>query len=125
MNSECLTKGKKNKLKVGQKVKAKPSLIHWHATHLCWSLSTPAPNNSGYDKNDREIEEDNLKDVYVWSRAKLSGEMPFGIVSHYGSEDEFGKKPVWVEFTFKTELGNIPLGTYVEEKYLVLTSKKK
>ena len=32
-------KGKKNKLRVGDKVRAKPSWVDWHSSHIAWLLA--------------------------------------------------------------------------------------
>ena len=121
-------KGKYNRLKIGQKVRAKKELIDWHASHLCWSYSRLMNGTDGYMDGDREIEVADLPKVYVWSFAKLSKKIPTGVVKHYGAgdnDDGVDRKNVWVEFTFKTELGAIPYGTYVSEKDVTLNKKRK
>lgn len=131
MRDHYEVKGRLNKLKVGQRVRAKPSLVDWFSSHLCFSYSRCLPSDEGYNKGEREIAVEDLDMIYVWSRAKLSGKMPTGVVSHYGGEDlnEDGKeyanrKCVWVDFTFRTELGYIKDGTYVSERDLELVKKK-
>lgn len=124
-------KGKLNKLKVGQKVQAKPSLVDWYANHLtfCYGKRV-SPDDSGSDE--KEIPSESLEKVFIWSRAKLGNLMPKGAVSHFGSEDwsdklqrHINRKCVWVDFTFFTELGIIKEGIYVSEKNVVALPKKK
>ena len=124
-------KSKSNRLKVGQKVRAKNSLVNWHATNLTWSYGIPA-NDPGYDKDDNEIGPEDLPQVYAWAGALISGKMPKGTVTHYGAKDwdnkllcHVDRKCVWVEFKFKTELGTITNGVYVSEEDLEPIKKKK
>jgi hypothetical protein len=120
-------KGKKNKLKIGQKVRALPSLVKWHASHLSWSLGLAITEDGAYDKGQREIPLESMENVYVWSGAYLSGKMPTGVVDRYGApdnDDGIDRNNVYVEFTFKTGLGNIKYGTYVHERDVTLATKK-
>jgi hypothetical protein len=124
--------GKKNKLKVGQKVRALPQLVDWFASHLTWSYGKKASGKDGYGEGEREIRVEDLPQVYVWIHSKLSKKMPIGIVSHFGNSDYSqksgkplaGRKCVWIDFKFKTELGEATYGTYVSERDLVLVKKK-
>jgi hypothetical protein len=122
-----LKKGKKNKLKVGQKVVAKQRLVDWTASHLCWCVGKLVKDDSAYDKGQTEIPLESLDYVYMWSGAKLSGKMPTGVVTHYGmadNDDRIDRKNVYIEFTFKTGLGNLKYGCYVHEKDLELIKAK-
>lgn len=127
-------KSRFNKIKVGRTVQAKPRLVEWYVTHLCWSygMQVDSPKSNGYDEKEKELPLDSLRDVYIWVSAKLTGKMPIGLVSHYGANDFSSKlkrgisaKCVWVDFTFKTEFGDHVLGLYVSEKDLVLVKEKK
>jgi hypothetical protein len=119
-------KGKKNRLLLGEKVQATPEMVDWYARHFVWSYGAPAPEGQGYSKGEKEIRFQDLASVYVWSLARISGKCPRGITKHYGAEaDEPGKKCIWVEFTFKTELGDIAYRTYVDEKNLKSLKRKR
>jgi hypothetical protein len=118
-------KGKANKLKIGQKVEASPHLVDWYSGHLSWLFGQDKNGKDGYNKGEKEILEESLRDVYAWSNAKLGGLMPHGIVSHYGDYDcdiKTGKtlkrKNVYVDFIFKTEIGDIEYGAYFSESDL-------
>lgn len=121
-----IKKSKHNRFKVGQKVKAKPALVNWYSTHLCWTFGSTAPKGDrAYSENEKEIQLKDLRDVYAWIDARLSARMPMGTVSHYGSkEDDSNRLNVYVSFKFKTRLGIITYGTYVQEKDLWLVKTK-
>lgn len=114
-------KGKKNKLKIGQKVKALPNLVDWHARRLSWSYGKKVSDDQSYNEGEKEISLENLRDVYFWTFSYLSGKMPKGVIDHYGSEgndDGIDRKSVWVVFTLKTKFGKIVHETFVDEKNL-------
>ena len=52
---EDKVKGKLNKLKVGQRVRAKPSLVDWFSNHLSWSYGRCLPGDESYSKGEKEI----------------------------------------------------------------------
>jgi hypothetical protein len=119
------TRGKLNRLTIGREVQATVGLVDWYSKHLVWFYGAPVGNDPAYPEDGREIAISDLTKVYVWARAKLSGELPKGIVSHYGSVEGIpNKKCVWVRFLFKTELGPIEYGTYVGENRVKLLKKK-
>lgn len=120
-------KGKKNKLKVGQKVRARSSLVDWYSSHLVWSYSRAPKNSDGYTDGEKEIDVSDLPKIYAWARARLMNKMPVGVVTHYGAhdnDDKIDRKNVGVVFTFKTEMGNITYNTYVQEKDLETVVKR-
>ena len=123
------SKGKKNRLKVGQKVVARPKLVDWNASHLSWCAGKPVRGDSSYNDGQLEIGPEELSFVYIWTNAKLSGKMPVGVVTHYGADDDtknskgekiVGRKNVFVEFKVRTSFGNLKYGCYVPETDLVL-----
>ncbi len=123
-----LQKGKLNRIKVGQKVRAKPSLVDWFASHLSWSYGRKPIDASAYGIAQNEIGVQDLGKVYAWSGAKLGKEMPVGVVEYYGQRDNdqgIDRNNVFVTFTFKTQLGSIIDKIYVNEKDLVVIRKKK
>lgn len=120
-------KGKRNKLKLGDRVKAKQSLVDWCSSHLSWSYGRKT-NDPAYSKDEKEISVEDLSSVYLWSLAKLGNKMPRGAVDHYGASDNdegVDRNNVYINFTFKTELGNMEYGAYVHEKDLELVKRKK
>ncbi len=125
--NEDIGPGKKNKLRVGNKVKAKPELIDWHVKHLSWCFGSTHELDNAYSKGEKEIKEENFGQVYLILKAKLSGEMPFGTVTHFGSMDTCddtgklieGRKCVWVKFKTKTKFGTFNYQAYFSESQLV------
>jgi hypothetical protein len=112
--SEDKVKGKKNKLKknrlkVGQKVKAKLGLAEDNVKNLVLYYGVGG-----------KILERHLPEIYAWIGAHLSKTGPMGIIKHYGTEDN-----VFVEFVFDTELGPFEYGTYVSEKDLTVVKTKR
>jgi len=114
-----------NKYRIGQKVKAKLSLVDWLSSHFCWSYGKLMDNDLSYSKGEKEIGQEDLYTLYVWSRAKLGNKMPTGVVRTYGADEyknglksKAKRKFVWVDFKFNTELGQIVSGHYVSEKDL-------
>ena len=127
-SDEDETKGKKNKLKIGQKVKAKQNLVDWFSSHFSWSYGKKIQNDDSYGEGEKEIGTEDLPKLYIWSWAKLSRKSPVGVVMHYGAEDNdegIDRKNVCVEFTLRTGFGNIVDGVYVYEKDLVAVKKTK
>ena len=119
-------KGKLNKLNIKDKVKAKPSLIDWYATHLAWSYGKKT-YQVGYGENEKEIHEEDLSKIYLWTKAKLFNEILTGTVAHYGSRDNdnrIDRKTVYVVFSIKTKNGKLSHGSYVEEKNLTKIKNK-
>jgi hypothetical protein len=126
MNRNLITvdmiKGKKNRFKVGQKVKAKLNLAKEHVEHLVSFYGVKFGENIG-----KEIREQDLEEVYNWIGSYLSKNPPVGVVSSYGEhemDEDYAfndKKFVWVEFKFKS---GFKLGTYVSEKYLTAVKTK-
>lgn len=109
---------KKNKLKLGQKVKARQSLVDWNVNHLCWSYGKLVENEDGREKGERDIREQDLSHVYFWTWCKLSKKLPTGTVQCIGSKID--DLYCWyVEFTINTDLGKISRSACVEEKDLV------
>ena len=134
MLSDYKVKGRLNKIKIGQKVKARQRLVDWYSSHLVWGFGHPVNDDPSYVSGEKEIRNESLARVYSWTLAKLSGKMPTGIVTHYGADGDWddkkkenirGRKCVWVEFTFKTELGDLNYGSYVSEKDLEAIKNKK
>lgn len=121
-------KGKKNKLKIGQKVRAKKDLVDWYSSHFCWSYDKKILNDRSYCEGEKEICLENLPALYIWSWAKLSGQMPEGVITHYGADDNnegINRKNVWIVFTLKSGFGYVTDGCYVSEKSLVSIKKPK
>lgn len=120
-----LVKGKKNRLKVGQKVKAKLSLAKYYVQHVVESYGVHMEGHSG-----KEIREQDLPEIYAWIGAHISKTVPVGVVKHYGCEEtgadnkQTGRKFVAVEFIFNTGLGPFEYGTYVSEKDLAAVKTK-
>ena len=115
-------KGKKNKLKVGDKVRAKKTWVDWHSSNIAWLFAALR------EDGEREIREQDLSQVYFLCSAKLSGKMPTGVISRYGADDNddnISRKNVYVTFTLNTELGDIQYSCYVAEKDLELIKKAK
>jgi hypothetical protein len=120
-------KGKKNRLELNQKVRAKQSLVDWISEHLSWSYGRHV-QESAYSPGEKEIPLESLRDVYLWALAKLSGNNPVGSIEGYGSRDNdegVDRNNVFVNFTFNTELGKIQYMTFVREKDLIKIVKKK
>ena len=126
--------GKKNKVRVGQKVKLVTEGMKWYAYHLSWSMGENKHGKDGYSKGEKEIPANSLMDVYFILSCHLSSNMPYGFVSHFGSEGDYDKngkyseqlKCVWVDFYRNDpEFGLIEWGTYVSEKDLVRVVPKK
>jgi hypothetical protein len=117
--------GKENKLKVGQKVRAKKSLIDWYAERLCW-LYSRSVINPPYGKGEMEFDKEDLGQIYILLHSHLSGKMPYGVVKHYGSTDSIkvGRLNVFITFTVKTEIGTFSFSSYCSEDKLVRIVKK-
>lgn len=118
-----IKKGKKNKLKIGDKVKAKQSLVDYQTSHICTSYSVPGENSY-----DRIIHKDHFQAIYLWLRAKLTGEMPVGTVEHYGMDGdgkERGLKCVYIRFKVKTDIGTLVDDMYFGENDLEKIKTKK
>ncbi len=116
--------GKKNKLKLGQRVWVKFETVKWHATHLCFCFSEPSKDLP----NEGEISEESIEDVYLRVRAFLLGKSLKGTVTHYGAPDNdknIDRKNVFVVIEHDTELGKREDGFYIEEKHLKPIKKKK
>ena len=121
------TKGKRNKIRIGQKVRAKKSLIDWYAHRLYW-LFGRVTDNEAYTKGEMEVSQQDLDKIYALTWAKLGNKTPSGVVAHYGcpdNDDGVDRKNLWVNFIFKTELGDIEYGTYIHEENVVALSKRK
>lgn len=120
-------KGKTNKLLLNEKVQATPEMVDWYSRHISWCFGTPVKGDSAYNKGEKEIAISDFAKVYVWLLAKLSGKLPKGVVSHYGSEEDDvrTRKNVYVKFTFETELGPIRYDCYVTEKELKSLKRKR
>ena len=124
-------RGKKNKLNIGDKVRAKPQWAEWHCKYLSWSFGKRVSGDLSYCEGEKEIPLEDMDKVYAFTNAYLGGKMPLGIVSHYGARDNDNKvdrKNVYVNFTFDTELGKIEYGCYVNEKdldFLKIKSKRQ
>jgi len=119
---------KKNKFKMGDRVKALPSLVDWHSSHLVWSYARVVEGEHR-EKDERDITEESLPILYFWIWCKLFNRMPRGVVTGFGEEDDkdgekSGIRCVWVEFHIFTEFGKVEYSTYVEEKDLVAVKKK-
>lgn len=117
-------KGKLNKFKIGQVVKAKQALVDWIANHLVWLYSTQVKN----DSQEREFLSENMEYVYIWLDAQLRGYLPVGKVCGYGAkdnDDNIDRNNLQIIFTFRTKLGNIEYSTFVHEKDLILVKKSK
>lgn len=122
-----LVKGKKNRLKVAQRVRAKQKVVDWHSSHLTWCYGRVPLIPGEYSPGEKELHVEDLDEVLFWATVKLSEKMPEGLVSHYGSHEdgERERKYVFVNFIIKTTIGILTVGTYVEEKDLTLVRKKK
>jgi hypothetical protein len=128
-----LKKGKRNRLRVGQKVEAKQQMVDWHASHLSWCAGKPVHGDSAYDIGQKEVRIEDLSFVYIWTFAKLSGKMPTGTVVRYGAlddtYDEDGKildrKNVFVEFKVRTAFGVLKYSCYSYESELKKIVNKK
>jgi hypothetical protein len=109
-------KGRNNRFKVGQKVKAKLALAKDHVEHLV----------SYYNVNN-EIREKDLEEISNWIRSYLSKNPPVGVVAFYGDQERednhafTNRKFVWVEFKFR---GGFKVGTFVSEKDLTAVKTK-
>jgi hypothetical protein len=126
MNHEL--KGKKNKLKIGDTVRAKPSWVDWHSSRISWLFGKRVENDGSYLENEKEIPLESLSEAHFLTYSKLSGKMPTGIISRYGADDNddnISRKNVYVTFTLNTELGDIQYSCYVAEKDLELIKKAK
>ena len=120
-------RGKKNRVKIGQLVTAKKSIVDWYTDHLSWSYGRPPLDPSGYSPDQREIHAQDLPSVYFWVLVRLSGKMPTGVVTGYGARDNgdgVDRNNLWVDFVFETELGKFVEPTCVEEKSVVLVKSK-
>jgi hypothetical protein len=116
-------RGKRNKFKITDKVRAKQTWVDWHSSHIAWLFAAKVE-----DSDEREIREQDLPSVYFLCNAKLGRKMPTGVVSRYGADDNddnISRKNVYVTFTLDTELGDIQYSTYVAEKDLELIKKAK
>lgn len=104
------TKGKKNKLKINDKVEISSNCVAWFANHLVDNYSIKFDSYYG-----REIELKNLNEIHGWITAFLSKKNPIGKVVGYGSEDEFkGYNCIRVETKFK----HGKISSYLSEKDL-------
>ena len=119
-------KGRDNRFKIGQKVRAKPYLVDWNASHLAFCYGRK-PKDGGYHPEEKELHLEDLWKVYLWTRAYLTQEMPIGKVIGYGSLDGSDKpyhKNLFVKFTFETEIKSNTYDTFVAEKDLVAVRSK-
>ncbi len=115
-------KGKKNQMKIGDKVRAKSTWVDWHASNIAWLFC--APN----DKGEKEIRNENLSEVYFLLNAKLGNKRPTGVISRYGcfdNDDDIDRKNVFVTFTLDTEFGDVQYSCYVHEKDVEVIKKAK
>ena len=120
-----LKAGEGNKLKVGQKVKATKHLVNWTTSHISWLHGVSVSKDSTYREGEKEIQEKSLPEIYAWIDAKLTGDMPRGVVKHYGGTDEGTKKCLYVEFKFKTAIGVVTISEYASEGLDVVAIKFK
>jgi len=121
-------KGKRNKLRVGDKVRAKQTWVDWHSSRISWLFGKRVENDGSYLKNEKEIPLESLSEAHFLTYSKLSGKMPTGVISRYGADDNddnISRKNVYVTFTLDTELGDIQYSCYVAEKDLELIKKAK
>ena len=121
---EHLKPGKKNKLKIGQKVQATLDFIDWKIRHLSWCYGVRVENDTSYGDNEKEIRIQDLPIIYALLSSFYTGEMPVGVVTEFGSIEN-GLKFVRVIFWFKTDCGLLKYETYVDEYQLVKYGKKK
>lgn len=120
------SRGKSNRLGIGQKVKAKSSLVDWYCRHLSWCYSIKAPENAGYQLGEKEIPLNSVKLIYAWTHAHLSNKPITGKVRGYGAFDVSEKtnkvtkrKCVLVDFRIKTEIGVAKFSIFAHEKDLL------
>lgn len=73
---EAFTKGKKNRLNINDKVEVKPSVAKWYVEHF---------NESFLRGSDKEIEAEDYPTLAGWLHAHLTGVMPKGKITGYGS----------------------------------------
>lgn len=114
-----LIKGKKNRIKIGDKVQLKPNYVNYIAGHI----------SSLYKVGD-EIPEGYVREIYHWLRAYTLKAMPYGVVRGYGAKEDddtnktSDRKFVCVEFSFNGEKKVFRASTYVSEKDLTAVRTK-
>jgi hypothetical protein len=96
-------KGKKNKLKVEDKVQAKPELVKWYVEHL---------NELNLVPGHTELMEKDYGDVANWLSHYLTKKMPVGKVLAYGAADIEPSKEDPNKWVDAKDLNNV----YVEFK---------
>jgi hypothetical protein len=69
-------KGKKNKLKIGDKVQATQNLVSYYVTHLNENFLVPSKT---------EFKEESYPDIANWLSAHLTKKLPKGKVIGYGA----------------------------------------
>ena len=119
--------GKKNRLKVGQRVTAKSDWLDWHLSHLNWLYGVAVNDDKAYDPGQSEIRVESLSAVFFLIHHHLSNKMPRGIVFGYAAFDDIvkGRKNVRVEFSVKTDLGIIKYTSICSENQLNVVKNKK
>lgn len=100
------TQGKKNRLKVGDRVMMTPSALEWFITHLVESYSVHG-----------EIHKPELPCVGGWIHAHLTETMPTGTVVGYGIDEDDHKGYSFVKVEFKLKYGTRS-GYHSEKKHL-------
>lgn len=121
-------RGKRNKLKIGDKVISTKEDVDWNASHLCWSFGRDASSKEGYSEGEREFGIEDLRIVgsHIWYM--LSNKQPRGTVLGFGAKDNdngIDRNNVYVEFDFKTPFGNFKYGAYKHERKHVVKLEKK
>jgi hypothetical protein len=92
-------KGKKNKLKIGDKVELTQECVNYYATHLVDIFSKP--HNCIYGTEILNGHEE----IHGYVDAYITKKMPRGVVVGYGAEDEirgYNNVKVKIYFKYKT-----------------------
>jgi hypothetical protein len=119
--------GKKNKLKVGQKVKPRAKLVNWY----CGNFTFMYGKMQARFQSDFDVVKIGLEDVdkiFFWTWLKKSNNKAVGVIGHYGAhdnDDHVDRLNIWVDFKIKTDLGEFTYGTYVHENDVYPVKGKK
>ena len=104
--SDIFKKGKKNKLKIGDKVQITREQVEWFSNNLAWLYGLWKTDEYHKDEKYREIPAAKSEEVLFWMVAYHAKIKPRGKVTRYGADDDIkeGRKNVRVELVLPKKI---------------------